>query len=93
MNKRNLELINKIDNELKEIDSFLFNYIKKPRKIKLSFLKQSSIFSLKINEYGFLSESELDLREKFNNEIIKVVRKYRDELVEEQEKLWKNKNT
>lgn len=88
MNKNNLDQINKLDREIGEIDSFLYNYIKKPRGLKLAMFKQSSIFSLKISGYGILPDAEYKLHQDLNNEMLKVVTDYREKLVVEQNKLW-----
>lgn len=88
MNKNNLDQINKLDREIGEIDSFLYNYNKKPRGLKLAMFKQSYIFSLKINGYGMLPEAEYRFHQDLNDAILKVVTDYRDKLVVEQNKLW-----
>lgn len=88
MNKNNLDQINKIDKEIEEIDSFLYNYNKKPRGLKLALFKQSSIFSLKIKGYGILPEAEYRFHQDLNDEMLKVVTDYRDKLVAEQDRLW-----
>gem|GEM_PF-1918354 len=86
--KDKLEQINRIEQEIKEIDSFLSNYYKAPRYFKLAAFKQNFVFSLKLGGYGTLSRTEYELPRDLNNEILNVVFNYREKLIAEQDKLW-----
>lgn len=88
MNKDNLNRIYKIEQEIKEIDSFLSSYDKKPRKINLELFKKQSKFSLRLWGYGLLSEATLIMSEELNGQILKVVKDYREKLIAEQNELW-----
>lgn len=88
MDKDSLNQINRIELEIKKIDSFLANYYKAPRSIKLAVFKQKFMFALQVKGYGFLPQMEYRLPYGLNDEILKVVRAYREKLVADQEKLW-----
>ncbi|MFK4936416.1 hypothetical protein [Lactococcus garvieae] len=88
MNKENLYQINKIEQEIKQIDNFITNYYQAPRNIKLVAFKQNFIFSLQVKGYGILSETEYKLPYALNDEILKVVEGYRKALVAAQNELW-----
>ncbi|WP_019299056.1 hypothetical protein [Lactococcus garvieae] len=88
MNKDNLNRIYNIEKEIKEIDRFLSNYYKAPRGVKLAAFKQKFIFSLQVNGYGVLPKMEYKLPYNLSDEILKVVRDYREKLVAEQNELW-----
>lgn len=88
MNKDSLNRIYNIEQEIKKIDSFLYNYDRKPRRIKLALFKRVFRFSLRIPGYGFLPQAEHELPYDLSDKILKVVRDYREKLVVEQNELW-----
>lgn len=88
MNKDKLEQINKNEQEIKLIDSFIYNYDRKPRRVKLALFKRVFRFSLRTPGYGFLPQAEYELPYDLSDEILNVVRNYRETLIAEQDKLW-----
>lgn len=88
MKKENLDQINKIDREIKEIDNFLYNYGRKNRSIGLSIFKQDSFLSMKLKGYGVLGEIEIALSSELNGKLIEMVQEYRKSLVGKQDRLW-----
>ena len=88
MNKDILYQINKIEKEIKMIDSFLSNYDMKPRRIKLALFKRIFTLSLRTSGYGFLPQVEYKLPYDLNDEMLKVVKEYREKLIIDQKELW-----
>lgn len=88
MKKENLDQINKIDREIKEIDNFLYNYGRKNRSIGLTIYKQDVFLSMKLKGYGVLGEIEFALSSELNGKLIEMVQEYRKSLVDKQDRLW-----
>lgn len=88
MKKENLNQINKIDREIKEIDNFIYNYGRKNRSIGLTIYKQDSFLSMKLKGYGVLGEIEIALSSELNGKLIEMIQEYRKSLVDKQDRLW-----
>lgn len=88
MNKDNLNRIYNIEKEIKEIDRFLSNYYKAPRGVKLAAFKREFRFCLRTSGYGVLPKTEYELTYNLSDEILKVVKDYREKLIAEQNELW-----
>lgn len=86
MNKNNLAEINKIEREIKEIDSIVDTYITAPRNLRLIQFKRR--FKIRLRGYGVLEEKEYLMDDTLTSKVIGILREYKEDLIAKQKKLW-----
>lgn len=89
MNKNNLAEINKIEREIKEVDSIVNNYITAPRNLRLIQFKKR--FKLRLRGYGVLEEKEYIMDDILTSKLIGILRQHREDLISKQKELWEGK--
>ncbi len=86
MNKNNLAEINKIEREIKEVDSIVNTYITAPRNLRLIQFKKR--FKLRLRGYGVLEEKEYIMDDILTSKVIGILRQYKEDLIAKQKELW-----
>lgn len=84
LDKRQLDRANEIQNEIKELDNFLF-YAEKVWTGKI--IKRTSALVLKSNAFGAFDEAEYELDTEIKNKILDVLRNHLEELQKELESM------
>lgn len=89
MNEEKLKRINQISEEISKIECFIEREFRTPVAMSiLGIEKKKRRLLLRANGYGIYNNFDYKVPNELTGEVLKVIRDYREKLIDEREKLW-----
>ena len=89
MNEEKLKRINQISEEISKIECFIEREFRTPVLMSiLGIEKKKKKLLLRANGYGIYNNFDYKVPHELTGEVLRVIRDYREKLIDEREKLW-----
>ena len=89
MNEEKLKQINRISEEITKIERFIEREFRTPVAMSiLGIEKKKRRLLLRANGYGIYNNFDYKVPNELTGEVLKVIRDYREKLIDERDKLW-----